>query len=67
MDAEGYGVAVSMRGDRDRCSLRVLYRPGTRSVNHLRENLGALDVQLTPADISGLDANFPSSPYTVAA
>jgi len=32
--------------------------PGTRNIAHLRENLGALDVQLTPADLSTLDADF---------
>jgi hypothetical protein len=32
--------------------------PGTRNIDHLRENLGALDVQLTTADPSALDADF---------
>jgi aryl-alcohol dehydrogenase-like predicted oxidoreductase len=32
--------------------------PGTRNIDHLRENLGALDVQLTTADLSALDADF---------
>ena len=32
--------------------------PGTRNVDHLRENLGALDVQLTPADLHALEADF---------
>ena len=32
--------------------------PGTRNMDHLRENLGASDVQLTPADLSELDAAF---------
>lgn len=32
--------------------------PGTRNIDHLRENLGANDVQLTPADVSELDAEF---------
>jgi len=32
--------------------------PGTRNIDHLRENLGALDVQLTAADLSRLDADF---------
>ncbi len=32
--------------------------PGTRNIDHLRENLGALDVQLTAADLSALDAAF---------
>jgi aryl-alcohol dehydrogenase-like predicted oxidoreductase len=30
--------------------------PGTRNMNHLLENLGANDVQLTPADLNELDA-----------
>ena len=32
--------------------------PGTRNVDHPNENLGALDVQLTPADLSELAAAF---------
>jgi len=32
--------------------------PGTRNIDHLRENLGALDIQLTAADLSALDADF---------
>ena len=32
--------------------------PGTRNIDHLRENLGALDVQLTAADLRSLDADF---------
>jgi aryl-alcohol dehydrogenase-like predicted oxidoreductase len=28
--------------------------PGTRNMDHLNENLGAINVQLTPADLSGL-------------
>ena len=32
--------------------------PGTRYIGHVRENLGALDVQLTPADLAALDAEF---------
>jgi aryl-alcohol dehydrogenase-like predicted oxidoreductase len=32
--------------------------PGTRNITHLRENLGALDVRLTPADLAALDADF---------
>jgi aryl-alcohol dehydrogenase-like predicted oxidoreductase len=31
---------------------------GTRNMNHLLENLGANDVQLTPADLNELDAAF---------
>jgi aryl-alcohol dehydrogenase-like predicted oxidoreductase len=30
--------------------------PGTRNVDHLKENLGAIDVQLTPADLREIDA-----------
>jgi aryl-alcohol dehydrogenase-like predicted oxidoreductase len=32
--------------------------PGTRNTAHLQENLGALDVLLTPGDLSELDAEF---------
>jgi aryl-alcohol dehydrogenase-like predicted oxidoreductase len=32
--------------------------PGTRNIAHLRENLGALAVRLTPADLAALDADF---------
>jgi len=32
--------------------------PGTRNIDHLRENLGALDVQLTAEDLSQLEAGF---------
>jgi aryl-alcohol dehydrogenase-like predicted oxidoreductase len=32
--------------------------PGTRNIDHLLENLGALDVQLTAAELSTLDADF---------
>jgi aryl-alcohol dehydrogenase-like predicted oxidoreductase len=32
--------------------------PGTRNVDHLNENLGALNVQLTPADLSELETAF---------
>ena len=38
------------------CALPIF--PGTRNIDHLRENLGALDVQLTAADLSALDADF---------
>lgn len=37
--------------------------PGTRNNSHLHENLGALDVQLTPADLRELDTTF--SAFTV--
>jgi aryl-alcohol dehydrogenase-like predicted oxidoreductase len=29
--------------------------PGTRNIDHLRENLGAINVELTPADLRELD------------
>jgi aryl-alcohol dehydrogenase-like predicted oxidoreductase len=32
--------------------------PGTRNMEHLRENLGTLDVRLTAEDVSQLDAEF---------
>jgi aryl-alcohol dehydrogenase-like predicted oxidoreductase len=32
--------------------------PGTRSMDHLNENLGALHVQLMPADLSELETEF---------
>jgi aryl-alcohol dehydrogenase-like predicted oxidoreductase len=32
--------------------------PGTRNMDHLNENLGALNVQLTPADLSELATEF---------
>lgn len=32
--------------------------PGTRNMDHLNENLGALRVQLTPADLSELETEF---------
>jgi aryl-alcohol dehydrogenase-like predicted oxidoreductase len=32
--------------------------PGTRNPEHLRENLGALEIELTPADLRALDADF---------
>nr|WP_255416000.1 aldo/keto reductase [Deinococcus sp. RM] len=33
--------------------------PGTRRVKYLEDNLGALDVQLTPNDLARIDAAFP--------
>ena len=30
--------------------------PGTRSMDHLHENLGAIDVPLTPADLRAIEA-----------
>ena len=32
--------------------------PGTRNIDHLNENLGALDVQLSPADIAEIETAF---------
>jgi aryl-alcohol dehydrogenase-like predicted oxidoreductase len=32
--------------------------PGTGNIDHLRENLGALNVQLTPADLSEIEMGF---------
>jgi aryl-alcohol dehydrogenase-like predicted oxidoreductase len=32
--------------------------PGTRNINHLTENLGALDVQLTSEDLREIEAEF---------
>ena len=32
--------------------------PGTRNIDHLTENLGALDVALTPADLQQIDTEF---------
>ena len=33
--------------------------PGTRRVRNLEENLGALEVQLTGADLAAIEAVFP--------
>ena len=32
--------------------------PGTRNMDHLEENLGAIHIQLTPADLREMDAAF---------
>ena len=32
--------------------------PGTRRVDHLQENLGAIQVELTPADLQEMDAEL---------
>ena len=32
--------------------------PGTRSIDHLSENLGAINVQLTPADLREIEPAF---------
>ena len=40
--------------------------PGTRRLDHLDENLGAIDVQLTPADLREIERPSPSSKCTVA-
>jgi aryl-alcohol dehydrogenase-like predicted oxidoreductase len=34
--------------------------PGTKRVKYLEENVGAIHVELTPADLAALDAAFPS-------
>ena len=39
--------------------------PGTRNIDHLNENLGALDVQLTPADLREIESASPRSRCTV--
>lgn len=44
---------VLTRGD------RVIAIPGTRHVRRLEENLGALDITLSPSELSSLDAIFP--------
>jgi aryl-alcohol dehydrogenase-like predicted oxidoreductase len=36
----------------------IISIPGTRSMDHLSENLGALNVQLTPADLAELQTAF---------
>src|SRR5205823_6339812 len=32
--------------------------PGTTNMDHLRENIGAIDVQLTPADVSEIETGI---------
>jgi aryl-alcohol dehydrogenase-like predicted oxidoreductase len=32
--------------------------PGTRNIDHLNENLGAINIQLTPADLAEIEAAF---------
>ena len=32
--------------------------PGTRNIDHLNENLGAINVQLTPTDLSEIQTAF---------
>ncbi len=32
--------------------------PGTRNIDHLNENLGAINVQLTPADLREIETAF---------
>jgi diketogulonate reductase-like aldo/keto reductase len=34
--------------------------PGTRNIDHLHENLGAINVQLTPADLREIDTALSS-------
>ena len=41
-----------------RRSHRIIPIPGTRNLDHLNENLGAIHVQLTPADIHELETDF---------
>ena len=36
--------------------------PGTRNIDHLRENLGAINVQLTPADLREIDTALAGIP-----
>lgn len=40
--------------------------PGTKRVKYLEENLGALDVTLTPGDLARIDAAFPPGVATGA-
>jgi aryl-alcohol dehydrogenase-like predicted oxidoreductase len=40
--------------------------PGTRNIVHLNENLGAINVQLTPADLREIDMLSLKSKCTVA-
>jgi aryl-alcohol dehydrogenase-like predicted oxidoreductase len=35
--------------------------PGTRKVHRLKENLGALQLELTPADMATIEDNMPST------
>jgi len=40
--------------------------PGTRNIDHLNENLGAINIQLTPGDLREIDTAFStieSKPY----
>ena len=43
-----------MRGD------DVVPIPGTTRVEHLEENVAALEVELTPEDLADLEAVFPA-------
>jgi aryl-alcohol dehydrogenase-like predicted oxidoreductase len=47
-------LALAWLLSRNRSSSQSL----ARNIDHLRENLGALDGQLTAADLSALDADF---------
>jgi pyridoxine 4-dehydrogenase len=51
-------VALAWLLDRDE---RILLIPGTSSVDHLEENLGAIDVELDADDMDALEAVTPSS------
>lgn len=42
----------------------ILPIPGTRRIRNLDENLGALDVRLTPADLGDIERVFPASAVT---
>ena len=36
----------------------IVHIPGTRNIDHLEENLGAINVQLTPADLGEIETAF---------
>jgi aryl-alcohol dehydrogenase-like predicted oxidoreductase len=36
--------------------------PGTTDLDHLRENMGAVNVQLTPADLREIETGFSRIP-----
>jgi len=45
------------RGDRASLAQKpfIVPIPGTRNIDHLNENLGAIDIQLTPGDLREID------------
>jgi IstB-like ATP binding protein len=49
------GLSACQRGHRVRFTTAAVPIPGTRSVDHLHENLRAVDVQLTPADLREIE------------